>query len=164
MYEPHDMTITLNRASRIFDVSAATIADWGLRGIISVNDDNTVSIEECERCAAARQYPDPKHVRALSVLDRMKRVYTTGQIAKILGASPDLIIRLIDSGELQGYRLPQTAPSQYGGDRRVTKESLVAYLAENPGAQAASMGLRLKSETKPAQRSVKVGMGEVRKS
>lgn len=150
-HEPQDIIIPLSRAARIFDISVAAILQHAIEGDVTLSDDEQhVRMSECERWAEARGYPEVRLVRALSVLDRMKTVYTTGQVAKVLGVSPDLVIRLIDSGAMQGYRLPQTSPAKQGGDRRVTKQALAEYLAENPCAQSAAMGYR-----QPAKRRAK---------
>lgn len=140
-YEKQDVDISLARASRVFDIAVAAIVTAAEEGDVTLKGDR-ISMVECECWAERRGYPPVEHVRALSVLERMKTVYTTGQVAKVLGVSPDLVIRLIDSGELEGYRLPQTAPAKHGGDRRVTKHALVEYLSKNPCQQAKAMGMK----------------------
>jgi excisionase family DNA binding protein len=140
-YEKQDVDISLARASRVFDIAVAAIVAAAEDGEVTLKGDS-ISMAECEYWAERRGWPPVEHVRALSVLDRMRTVYTTGQVAKVLGVSPDLVIRLIDSGELEGYRLPQTAPAKHGGDRRVTKHALVEYLSKNPCQQAKEMGLK----------------------
>jgi excisionase family DNA binding protein len=56
---------------------------------------------------------------------RPGRVYTTGQCAATMGASPRTAAKLIDSGELKGYRLPGS------NDRRVAEHDLVAFLVRH---------------------------------
>lgn len=144
MYEKHNVKVPLSRASRVFDISVAAILQFAEKGDLMISDDGQhIDIEECERWADARGYPESRLVRALSVLERFKTVYTTGEIARLLGVSTDLVIRLIDSGEIRGYRLPQTGPSKHGGDRRVTRIALAEYLSLNPCAQSESMGMRI---------------------
>jgi excisionase family DNA binding protein len=55
----------------------------------------------------------------------MKRVFTTGQVAQICQVSPATVARWFDSGRLQGYRIPGSQ------DRRIVRESLLQFLAEN---------------------------------
>lgn len=49
-------------------------------------------------------------------------VFTTGDIAKLIGVNFRTVIRWIDRGELDGYRLPGR------GDHRVTRSSLLAFI------------------------------------
>jgi excisionase family DNA binding protein len=50
---------------------------------------------------------------------------TTGIVSKILGVAPRTVSKWIDTGRLKGYRLPGSL------DRRVTRESLVQFLADH---------------------------------
>jgi len=49
-------------------------------------------------------------------------VYTTGEVAKFTGVNFRTVIRWIDRGELEGYKLPGR------GDHRVTKSSLLTFM------------------------------------
>ena len=49
-------------------------------------------------------------------------VYTTGEVAKLVGVNFRTVIRWIERGELEGYKLPGR------GDHRITKSSLVAFI------------------------------------
>ena len=50
------------------------------------------------------------------------RVFTTGEIADLVGISRTVVVRVIDSGDLHGYRLPGSLC------RRVMRASLVRWL------------------------------------
>lgn len=50
------------------------------------------------------------------------KVFTTGNIATMLHVAPRTVSKWIDSGLLQGYRLPGSQ------DRRVTDEKLKEFL------------------------------------
>lgn len=56
----------------------------------------------------------------------MKTTFTTGEVAKVLAISQQTVIKLIDSGQLPGYRVPL---SKF---RRVSYQSLVAWLRAHP--------------------------------
>ena len=49
-------------------------------------------------------------------------VYTTGQISRFCRVSAKTVKKWFDSGKLAGYRIPDS------GDRRVTRESLLAFM------------------------------------
>jgi len=51
-----------------------------------------------------------------------ERVYTTGEVAKLVGVNFRTVIRWIDRGELAGYKLPGR------GDHRVQKSSLIDFI------------------------------------
>lgn len=53
---------------------------------------------------------------------RKDRVYTSGEVAKICGVSPDTVSRWFDLGQIQGYRLGP------GGDRRIPYLSLRRFM------------------------------------
>ena len=53
---------------------------------------------------------------------RPRPEYTTGECAKLLGCSVQTVIREIDRGELEGYRVPRS------GFRRVYHEDLIEYM------------------------------------
>ena len=53
---------------------------------------------------------------------RNEGIYTTGEIAKICKVNAHTVARWIDSGALEGFRLPNSR------DRRVRKDCLVAFL------------------------------------
>jgi excisionase family DNA binding protein len=50
------------------------------------------------------------------------KVFTSGEVAKICGVSPDTVSRWFDLGQLEGYRLGP------GGDRRIPFESLRRFM------------------------------------
>ena len=52
-------------------------------------------------------------------------VFRTGEIAVICRVAPRTVFNWLDSGLLEGYRLPRSR------DWRVTRESLVRFLEEN---------------------------------
>lgn len=49
-------------------------------------------------------------------------VYTTGDVAKLVGVNFRTVIRWIDRGELNGYKLPGR------GDHRVTRSALLTFI------------------------------------
>lgn len=57
--------------------------------------------------------------------DRMKAVYTTGEVAQICKVSQQTVIRCFDNGKLRGFRVP-------GSDhRRIPRESLLQFMKDN---------------------------------
>src|SRR4051812_27392830 len=62
--------------------------------------------------------------RASGVLD-MKKVFTTGQVAKICKVAPRTVSKWFDSGRLRGYRIPGSQ------DRRIPREHLLRFLKEH---------------------------------
>src|SRR4028118_1061106 len=61
---------------------------------------------------------------ASGVLD-MKKVFTTGQVAKICKVAPRTVSKWFDSGRLRGYRIPGSQ------DRRIPREHLLRFLKEH---------------------------------
>ncbi len=55
----------------------------------------------------------------------MKDVFTSAQAARLLGVSPQTVIRAIDAGTIPGFRVVRSK------HRRVSKESLVAFMVAN---------------------------------
>ena len=49
----------------------------------------------------------------------MKKVFTTGQVAKICKVAPRTVSKWFDSGRLRGYRIPGSQ------DRRIPREHLI---------------------------------------
>jgi two-component system, OmpR family, response regulator RpaA len=54
----------------------------------------------------------------------IKKVFTTGQVAKICKVAPRTVSKWFDSGRLKGYRIPGSQ------DRRIPREQLVRFLKE----------------------------------
>ena len=54
----------------------------------------------------------------------MKKVFTTGQVAKICKVAPRTVSKWFDSGKLRGYRIPGSQ------DRRIPRENLIRFLKE----------------------------------
>jgi excisionase family DNA binding protein len=54
----------------------------------------------------------------------MKKVFTTGQVAKICKVAPRTVSKWFDSGKLRGYRIPGSQ------DRRIPREHLIKFLKE----------------------------------
>ena len=52
----------------------------------------------------------------------MKKVFTTGQVAKICKVAPRTVSKWFDSGRLKGYRIPGSQ------DRRIPREQLIRFL------------------------------------
>src|SRR5438034_341761 len=55
----------------------------------------------------------------------MKKVFTTGQVAKICKVAPRTVSKWFDTGKLKGYRIPGSQ------DRRIPREALIRFLKEN---------------------------------
>ncbi len=55
----------------------------------------------------------------------MKKVFTTGQVAKICQVAPRTVSKWFDSGRLKGYRIPGSQ------DRRIPRDQLIRFLKEN---------------------------------
>jgi excisionase family DNA binding protein len=55
----------------------------------------------------------------------MRKVFTTGQVAKICKVAPRTVSKWFDSGRLRGYRIPGSQ------DRRIPREHLVRFLKEH---------------------------------
>jgi uncharacterized protein (TIGR02996 family)/excisionase family DNA binding protein len=53
-----------------------------------------------------------------------RRVFTTGQVAKIVQVSPATVGKWFDSGRLRGYRIPGSQ------DRRIPRENLIRFLRQ----------------------------------
>ncbi len=54
-----------------------------------------------------------------------KHVFTTGEVATILGVSNMTVVKWFDAGKIQGYRVPQSR------DRRISRESLIEFIHQN---------------------------------
>src|SRR6266853_4165796 len=55
----------------------------------------------------------------------MKKVFTTGQVAKICQVAPRTVSKWFDSGRLKGYRIPGSQ------DRRIPRDQLIRFLKEH---------------------------------
>jgi len=55
----------------------------------------------------------------------MKKVFTTGQVAKICKVAPRTVSKWFDSGRLRGYRIPGSQ------DRRIPREQLIRFLKDH---------------------------------
>src|SRR3954464_13421167 len=55
----------------------------------------------------------------------MKKVFTTGQVAKICKVASRTVSKWFDSGRLRGYRIPGSQ------DRRIPREHLIRFLKEH---------------------------------
>ena len=53
------------------------------------------------------------------------KVYTSGDVAKICGVSPDTVSRWFDMGHIEGYRLGP------GGDRRIPHQGLRDFMIKH---------------------------------
>ena len=69
------------------------------------------------------------------------KTYRVAQVATICDVAPRTVARWIDLGVLQGYRLPAST------HRRVSKESLIAFLKERGMPQTCIEGLEAEKET-----------------
>jgi CheY-like chemotaxis protein len=55
----------------------------------------------------------------------MKKVYTTGDVAKICQVTINTAVKWFDSGKMKGYRIPSS------GARRVSRSNLLAFLKKH---------------------------------
>jgi two-component system response regulator RpaA len=69
--------------------------------------------------------PPDRAKRVLSGEPAMKKVFTTGQVAKICKVAPRTVSKWFDSGRLKGYRIPGSQ------DRRIPREQLIRFLKEH---------------------------------
>jgi two-component system OmpR family response regulator len=58
-------------------------------------------------------------------MDKMKRLFTTGEAAEICNISQQTIIRCFDAGRLDGFRIPG---SRF---RRIPRENLIKFMRDN---------------------------------
>ena len=65
------------------------------------------------------------HLTWASGVLEMKKVFTTGQVAKICKVAPRTVSKWFDSGRLRGYRIPGSQ------DRRIPREHLLRFLKEH---------------------------------
>jgi excisionase family DNA binding protein len=54
-----------------------------------------------------------------------KKVFTTGEVAKVCDVSIQMVIKWFDGGDLEGYKIPGSR------DRRIPREHLVAFMEKN---------------------------------
>jgi excisionase family DNA binding protein len=54
-----------------------------------------------------------------------KKVFTTGQVAKICHVAPRTVSKWFDTGKLKGYRIPGSQ------DRRIPREQLIRFMKDN---------------------------------
>ena len=52
----------------------------------------------------------------------LQKVFTTGEVAKLMRLAPRTVNKIFDSGKLKGYRIPGSM------DRRIPRENLIAFL------------------------------------
>jgi excisionase family DNA binding protein len=69
----------------------------------------------------------------------MKRVYTTGQVAKLAKVAPRTVSKWFDSGDLKGYRIPGSL------DWRIPYESLLDFFRRHKMPQAEELEQSVKS-------------------
>ncbi|MBU0755806.1 MAG: response regulator [Planctomycetes bacterium] len=55
----------------------------------------------------------------------MKRVYTTGDVARICNVTIRTVIKWFESGELKGFKIPNSR------DRRIPRENLIAFMQKH---------------------------------
>jgi len=55
----------------------------------------------------------------------MKKVYTTGEVAKLLGININTVIKWFDDGKINGFRLPGSR------ERRITHSALLSFMKTN---------------------------------
>ena len=55
----------------------------------------------------------------------MKKIYTTGEVAKLLGININTVIKWFDDGKIEGFRLPGSR------ERRITHNALLQFMNGN---------------------------------
>jgi excisionase family DNA binding protein len=55
----------------------------------------------------------------------MKKIYTTGEVAKLLGININTVIKWFDEDKISGFRLPGSR------ERRITHTALISFMNEN---------------------------------
>jgi excisionase family DNA binding protein len=73
---------------------------------------------------AIPQRRSPARLSQFTGVVTMKKVFTTGQVAKICKVAPRTVSKWFDSGKLRGYRIPGSQ------DRRIPRENLIRFLKE----------------------------------
>lgn len=62
------------------------------------------------------------------------KLYSVGQVAEFCGVAPRTVAKWFDAGKIDGYRLPAIGKSTIkgvnGGDRRITRTSLIRFMKE----------------------------------
>jgi excisionase family DNA binding protein len=69
--------------------------------------------------------PEVDSAKIVFGVPAMKKVFTTGQVAKICKVAPRTVSKWFDSGRLRGYRIPGSQ------DRRIPREQLIKFLKEH---------------------------------
>jgi len=54
-----------------------------------------------------------------------KKIYTTGEVAKLLGININTVIKWFDDGRIQGFRLPTS------NDRRIPVSNLISFMRQH---------------------------------
>jgi two-component system, OmpR family, response regulator RpaA len=70
----------------------------------------------------------------------MKKVFSTGEAAKICRVAPRTIMKWFDQGRLRGYRIPGSQ------DRRIPRDNLIRFLKEN-GMPTEALDCEMGTET-----------------
>src|SRR3954467_14700215 len=74
------------------------------------------------------RYSDDQFTHAL----RHKRVFSTGEVARICQVAPRTVSQWLDNDKLHGYRLPPTGViPRMNPDRRVERHELIRFLRAN---------------------------------
>ncbi|MFA4986311.1 MAG: response regulator [Candidatus Brocadiia bacterium] len=76
-----------------------------------------------------RVSPDPRPLQH-------KKVFTTGEVAKLLCVSQMSVIKWFNDGRMKGYRIP------YSKDRRITRENLIEFMKTNHVPDEVFMDIR----------------------
>src|SRR5580765_4634684 len=88
--------------------------------------DSTVNVGGYVLAGASRgAHGDHKNGSNQTGVPAMKKVFTTGQVAKICKVAPRTVSKWFDSGRLKGYRIPGSQ------DRRIPREQLIKFLKEH---------------------------------
>lgn len=84
-----------------------------------------------------RRESNTKVNRPLSREELRRPIFTTGQVSRLLGVAPRTVSGWINSGKLEGYRLPGSG-GKVADHRRITRQALLDFCKRYgmPGAEA----------------------------
>lgn len=75
----------------------------------------------------------PAKLRQMVARDVARGVFTTTTAAVLCLISPHQITRCCETGELESYRIPGGGTGKKACPRRITRDSLVAFILAQPG-------------------------------
>ena len=116
--------LTIPEVAKICGVDEATVQIWIKKKKLRSRRDSITGIAYVRRDSLAiflRKLGFPQHVISLVLL---RKLFTTGEVAKICNVAPRTVVNWVDSGILKGFRIPGSAA------RRIPREELARFLKE----------------------------------